>query len=94
MLGISNSLILTVNEIQSLKKKVNENVSRDLKFNRECLTLMRKLDTGQYGSVYVAAADGILDPGTITEVVIKTFQGTFFQVFIYLFVFNAQSFFI
>ena len=74
---ILNILILTVDEMQSSNPKPYENVDRDLKFDRNCVTLMRKLDSGQYGSAYVAAAKGILNPGTITEVFIKTFQGIY-----------------
>ena len=50
-------------------------MSGDLQFKRRCLTLIRGLATGTFGPVYLAAAEGILNTGVVTEVVIKTLKG-------------------
>ena len=50
-------------------------MSGDLQFKRRCLTLIRGLATGTFGPVYLAAAEGILNTGVVTEVVIKTLNG-------------------
>ena len=59
----------------------SKNMDQKLNVNRECLTLMRKLETGQYGPVYVAAAEGILNAGTIAEVVIKSLEGNSLHIY-------------
>ena len=50
-------------------------MSGDLQFKRRYLALIRELATGTFGPIYLAAADGILNTGVVTEVVIKTLKG-------------------
>ena len=62
-------------ELLALKKTPYMIMHGDLHFNREQLTLIRELDNGQFGPVFLAAAKGIVKRGTITEVEVKELTG-------------------